>query len=320
MAEKKSSGLGFRFRLPWFPQASLPPARQSPTQPPRTTTQTSVASTSAQKPPFRPAGKALAPPPAAPPTTAATPQPFSPRRSQPSVSTKSSVPKSPTAKTTAPVATKPAKETQPTTETATPQTPPSPSSSSSSSSSPSTSSSSSSSSPKSPTAKTTKFVAAQPPEETETIQTSTAIHTDISSFIHKITKKEPADETPAHAITLAGNNTGALMQLDLHELKRGDNRTTDDNAIASSQKDNEKHTEAALPKAIVNSNIQGVNNSMMLNSSVTEGSPGVHLVFYGDVTNIEGLMMKSVDMQRAEVNVTAPEKVVYDPVMGEVFM
>ncbi|KAI3726754.1 hypothetical protein L1987_66558 [Smallanthus sonchifolius] len=509
MAEKKPSG--FRFRLPWLLQPALTPTREPPTQPPRSTTQTSVTSTPAQRRPFRPPGIAPAPP-AAAPTTVATTAPFSPKRSppqsaasppQPSVSSKSSVPKSPTAKTIEPLATQPANETQATTETLVPATPPqtppfSPPRQTQSQSSPTQNSppppsiSPNSSEPKSPIAKTTEPVAAQPAKETQTttetistiatavpstpplsppteaqsqpnppqisppplpsvspkssvpkyptaktieplatqpaketqattetpgpaiphrvppfspprqgqsqpsppqtppptkqsspptkttsevseIKSSTEItgekpreitkvkgtqtksmdsHStdlksqkpklktatrvplhreikdDVSKSIHKITTssaKQSTDEKPASVITIAGTNTGALMHLGLDVIKRGyklnSDTTAHDSAIngdESTQRDSEAG-ENKKPKAIVNSNIQGINNSVMFNSSVTERNPGVHLGFYRDLANINDSIMKnteSIEMQRAEVNITSPQKLVYDPTTG----
>ncbi|KAI3759140.1 hypothetical protein L6452_06715 [Arctium lappa] len=125
MAERKP--LGFRFRLPWLLQPALTSRHAIAPEPPRTTTQTSVASTPAQRPPFRPPG--IAPAPVAPPPTLATPPPASPTRAQPRsasfqasvasspppVPAKSSAPKSAIAKTLDPVTNQPTKETQTTT-------------------------------------------------------------------------------------------------------------------------------------------------------------------------------------------------------------
>ncbi|KAD4888804.1 hypothetical protein E3N88_20877 [Mikania micrantha] len=398
MAEKKTSG--FRFRLPWLLQPALPPIRGRPTQPPRTTTQTSVTSTPAQRPlPFRPPVRAPAPPPAAPPTpaTEATPTSFSPRQSPPpsvaspppmSVSPNSSIPKS-TAKTVEPVASQPTKETQATI-TQVPSTPPqtapfsqprqaqsqpSPTQASPTPTptpfpsppqtpqpakqsqthtpprSPSQLDSEHSNTPSSLSSRPTNTAMGnhlaldeeprQITELRETLTKSMELHSmgqksqkpkrvplhieikdDISKLIHDIattSAQQYTDEKPTNIITIAGDNTGASMHLDLDEIKRGYKHTTDSTDHDTAINGDSKASENEYPKAVVNSNITGINNSMMFSSSVTERNPGVHLgLHHHNPANINDSMMKnkeSIEMQRAETNITPPQKLVYDPAM-----
>lgn len=162
------------------------------------------------------------------------------------------------------------------------------------------------------------------------------IKDDISKFIHKIatsSSKKSMDEKPASVITVAGDNTGASMHLGLDSIKRGYKLTTDGSAHDAaingdrSSKRDSKAGENQETKAIVNSNIQGINNSMMFNSSVNERNPGVHLGFCRNLANINDSKMRnteSMEMQRAEVNITPPQKFIYEPTTersrGELFM
>ncbi|KAJ0536149.1 hypothetical protein HanIR_Chr09g0438401 [Helianthus annuus] len=306
---------------------------------------------------------------ATPPTQAQSPPSPPQTTPPPSVSPKSSLPESPIAKTTEPVAAQPAKETRttetiPTIVTAGPATPPSPPQTSPPAKqsptrtpprSPSRSASEPTSSPPSPTAKTTSEVSEiktsteitgeknhvdtnnlsldeKPRETTQTTSINshsidfksrkpelTAIKDDISKYIHKIAAKESTDENPANVITIAGDNTGALMNLSLDEIKGGHKLTTDQDTTINEDESSQKDSENEEPDAIVNSNTQGINNSMMFESFVTERNPGVHLGFYSNLANVDDLVVKnteSIEMQRAEANITPPRQLVYDPTVG----
>ncbi|KAK8653554.1 hypothetical protein V6N13_127547 [Hibiscus sabdariffa] len=84
---------------------------------------------------------------------------------------------------------------------------------------------------------------------------------DIKDMVSSITSRLEGggvddDDDGAGIITLAGNNVGATMRSELDE-KSGD----ETDAVSS----------------YVNSNFQGVNNSIMVGSSYNANDPGVHL-------------------------------------------
>lgn len=137
------------------------------------------------------------------------------------------------------------------------------------------------------------------------------IKDDISKFSHKIattsSSKQSMNEQPPNVITIAGDNKGAFMHLNSDAVKRD-------------IKQDSKLGENEETKSIVNSNIQGIINSMMFNSSVTERNPGVHLVITrnlaADMNDAKMKNAESMEMQRAEFNVSPPKKVIYDPSIG----
>lgn len=89
----------------------------------------------------------------------------------------------------------------------------------------------------------------------------------------------------AKIITIAGENTGALMELGHNgrKMPQGGNSPK-----SGSQPKDEKAAESMDSKggarakpmtSLVNSNVQSINNSLLFNSSCTQKSPGVHLTF-----------------------------------------
>ncbi|XP_071728232.1 uncharacterized protein [Rutidosis leptorrhynchoides] len=332
MADKKP----FRFRLPWLlqpaptpspvntpdPPTQQPRTTETLTNPPRSTVQTFVASTSAQRPPFRPPGKA----PTAPASMTSPPTPtVSPKSSPPTptVSPKSSPPKT-NAQTTP----------QQSSQIRTPPRSPPPSSSPPTSPlrSPTT---------KTPTEITTEekypikrnnlvaqddddlaFNSKQkdipkpkgvqtksqkPKQTTANAPLQKETKENISKLINKISStsspNQHTNEKHTSVITLDGDNKGASMHLTSDHAMKGDSKV-----------DNNQET-----KAIVNSNVQGINNSIMFDSSVTERDPGVHLRLSGDLENINDSDEDDEDLteiQKAEVNMTPPQKLVYNPAFG----
>lgn len=156
------------------------------------------------------------------------------------------------------------------------------------------------------------------------------IKDDIFKFIRKMATSPPKryiDEKPASVVTVAGDNTGASMHLGSDAIKREGGvdiqrgyRSADDNGEGSSNdkksRRDTKSSENQEPTAIVNSNIQGINNSMMFNSSVTERNPGVHLGFSRNLANTNDSKMEnreSMETYRAEANITPQKTLIYDP-------
>ncbi|CAK9328757.1 unnamed protein product [Citrullus colocynthis] len=91
-------------------------------------------------------------------------------------------------------------------------------------------------------------------------------------------------------ITMAGENKGAFMEIILSSDKNSNIRhqqQNQDNNV-NSPKDNKSKkkitmgtkTRNVLPmKAFFNSNVQGINNSILMDSKFTHHDPGIHLVF-----------------------------------------
>nr|XP_043616309.1 vegetative cell wall protein gp1-like [Erigeron canadensis] len=149
------------------------------------------------------------------------------------------------------------------------------------------------------------------PTSTTRLPLHREIKDDISQLINKILAtslpKQHIDEKHASIITLAGENNGASMHL------------ASDSSIKPDSKLGDHYNNQETTKAILNSNAQGVNNSMMFNSSATERNPGVHLRISRDLPNINDSDMSdtdSMEMQRAEVNLIPPQKLVYNPAFG----
>ncbi|KAA8530125.1 hypothetical protein F0562_004834 [Nyssa sinensis] len=94
------------------------------------------------------------------------------------------------------------------------------------------------------------------------------------------------EEFGMRVITIAGENKGAIMDLSPSNKKYGfggnphiiqmkDNPSNEDGKLK--MKDNGNKTTLPRMAAFINSNVQGVNNSIIYNCSVTHSDPGVHL-------------------------------------------
>lgn len=105
-------------------------------------------------------------------------------------------------------------------------------------------------------------------------------------------------EVPVRVITLAGENKGAWMEFGspsslLKNKKKPETIGTarqqqveEDGAQGNRTKTEKKNGKGAnstkappVPSAFVNSNVQSVNNSIVLHASCSHGDPGVHLAF-----------------------------------------
>ncbi|KAK1389336.1 hypothetical protein POM88_017514 [Heracleum sosnowskyi] len=126
------------------------------------------------------------------------------------------------------------------------------------------------------------------------------IRSDISKLVDKMAAADPENfkDEKVSVVALVGKNEGASMQLGCGSVKNGEetkvaNKTepvegTETNAGKTSAKrrwlDNEVNEEDQMTKAVINNNIQDINNSILMNSFFTERNPGVHLAFYYDAT------------------------------------
>ncbi|OWM70440.1 hypothetical protein CDL15_Pgr011916 [Punica granatum] len=127
------------------------------------------------------------------------------------------------------------------------------------------------------------------------------IKDDAMKLVEKLTDGHPTKHQlglhPVHVITLAGENQGASMQLSSESLHRGegyihihrDYKTNPDESVDPTTDEGEQvpalgeeeaipsPEENPAPEAYINSNVQGFNNSIMFEGSVTERNPGVHV-------------------------------------------
>ncbi|CAM8974531.1 unnamed protein product [Rhodiola kirilowii] len=111
---------------------------------------------------------------------------------------------------------------------------------------------------------------------------------------HPHKKQSDSEEIGRSIITIAGENRGALMDLgrprnthphplfpgNPHKLTSPNSKISgseSDQSSGSSGKPKAKDAISAPMKAFMNSNVQGINNSIMFNSTVTHNDPGVHV-------------------------------------------
>ncbi|XP_022016323.2 sporozoite surface protein 2-like [Helianthus annuus] len=123
------------------------------------------------------------------------------------------------------------------------------------------------------------------------------------------------NEKPA-IITLAGDNRGTTMHIgsgatkrekSIHILRRykaNPEESTDTVTDDEEEKENDsKPDENEEKSSYINCNIQGINNSMVFNCSITERSPGVHFGSCNEnVKKPKRMYIKSTDMKKLKVN------------------
>lgn len=161
------------------------------------------------------------------------------------------------------------------------------------------------------------------------------IEDDISTFVNRMAIGDPKsslNDRPVSVITLAGENRGALMQLGSDSSKgegaihihRGYKINPDESPEATmdgegswkGKKSEDAEGKEDQPiKAYVNSNTQGINNSIVFESSIAEMNPGVDMI----VTHAQKETTKSTDekrpleVQKAEFNTIPSQKQTYEP-------
>ncbi|PQQ21711.1 leucine-rich repeat extensin-like protein 1 [Prunus yedoensis var. nudiflora] len=101
-----------------------------------------------------------------------------------------------------------------------------------------------------------------------------------------IARKKPASDTSDHeaggmrVITIAGENRGAFMELKQSPQKHGLGEQSQYLYKKGNGKTAAGNSASAQPtRAFMNSNVQGINNSIVYNTSLTHHDPGVHLAF-----------------------------------------
>ncbi|KAI4388441.1 hypothetical protein MLD38_000766 [Melastoma candidum] len=165
------------------------------------------------------------------------------------------------------------------------------------------------------------------------------IKDDMSKFVHLITSGNANTSTIQEVVdvlTLAGENTGATMHLtsgleereECIQIRRNYRSNPDEstegttNVEAEEWEVNGAEDEESDNGAFLNCNVQGVNNSLVLDSSVSEGSPGVHLEL---ALNTEPQFISRSEAFKDEVGITPAEKHTYSPnlnrrCLGGIFM
>ncbi|PSR99668.1 Sterile alpha motif domain-containing protein [Actinidia chinensis var. chinensis] len=157
----------------------------------------------------------------------------------------------------------------------------------------------------------------------------------ISKFVHKMATQQPnqpLDESPVSFITLADENRGALMLLGSESAKReraihirrdykvnldeSNEATTDGEGSSKGRSTKDSKTEEdQASKAYINSNVQGINNTIVFDSSITKRNPGVKLVHSRNLPEpVEpNGRRESLEIHKAEFNVTRAQRLTYEP-------
>lgn len=118
-------------------------------------------------------------------------------------------------------------------------------------------------------------------------------------------KYSDSEDFGTRIITIAGENKGAIMELNpsrtttkFGNIKKGSPRPwNDDEKSGSNSGDIAKEkNQKAMPSpmtAFMNSNVQGVNNSILYNCSTTHHDPGVHFSVSRKPDGSNGIYLKN---------------------------
>ncbi|KAL3505310.1 hypothetical protein ACH5RR_035151 [Cinchona calisaya] len=160
------------------------------------------------------------------------------------------------------------------------------------------------------------------------------IKDDISKLVNEMAagnSKPSTDDRPVSVITLAGENRGASMHVGSgssrkegavhihrgYKIKPDDSAeaTTDGEESFKEKSNNPKTEEDQASEAYVNCNVQGINNSIIFNSSITERNPGVHLIGSHFPIEPKKPSEKSElhETRKAEFNLTPSHKLTHEP-------
>ncbi|KAJ8762350.1 hypothetical protein K2173_007508 [Erythroxylum novogranatense] len=168
------------------------------------------------------------------------------------------------------------------------------------------------------------------------------IREDIAKFVHKLRigqTKLSLDQKPVSIVTLAGENRGAFMRLGSEQerkdgsihIKRGykinqDESTTvptDGEGISKKQYKDQLSNEDQARKAFINSNTQGINNSIVSQTEIHESNPGIRLVLNHNLAEITKYSTKPELLEtlkaehKAEHTTTSAEKLNYEPTVSQ---
>lgn len=152
---------------------------------------------------------------------------------------------------------------------------------------------------------------------------------EIKNDISKLTQKMATEQgKPVSVITLVGENKGATMQLGSQKdgavhIHRGyklhydgsTEATTGGEESSKDKRPKESNTkEDQMTKAYMNSNSQGINNSIVFNSHITERNPGIHLTLTENPTEPIKTATNANQLvaHKAEANITPAQKLTYE--------
>ncbi|KAI3787429.1 hypothetical protein L1987_41891 [Smallanthus sonchifolius] len=128
-------------------------------------------------------------------------------------------------------------------------------------------------------------------ETKEKPKTSSTVFNGGGVHAHNFTRKPEthkkhwdSEDAGKNIITIAGENKGAIMNITPFSDKQhnfGNNRhkpTTSNNGETDSEaKNKNQNSDSLLKTSFLNSNVQGVNNSIIFNCSISHHDPGIHL-------------------------------------------
>ncbi|GAU34965.1 hypothetical protein TSUD_312960 [Trifolium subterraneum] len=139
---------------------------------------------------------------------------------------------------------------------------------------------------------------------------------DATNFVNKVTTENPTtitklpdDDKTVSVVTLAGDNRGATM----HVADSHSQSTRKKGSIRNIHRTNEEEEKDEAGKAYVNSNIQSMNNSLMVQGSINGRDPGVRVIL---PQHPEPQVKRDLENRRDEVKtVSQVEKLTYRPMV-----
>ncbi|KAH6814890.1 hypothetical protein C2S51_023908 [Perilla frutescens var. frutescens] len=90
-------------------------------------------------------------------------------------------------------------------------------------------------------------------------------------------KASDSEDLGVRVITIAGENRGALMEISYSSFKKSSKINGKAAKKANDGEDDESQSPLQATATFLNSNVQGVNNSIVYNSSCSHHDPGIHL-------------------------------------------
>lgn len=124
-----------------------------------------------------------------------------------------------------------------------------------------------------------------------------SLRNDISMFAQKMAMAHTENskvEQIASVVALVGKNKGASMKLGFESPKdegsfktepvEGTKENERNKRAKRKRSNNENDQENQITKAFINNNVQDINNSILMNSFITERNPGVHVALIYDPT------------------------------------
>lgn len=155
---------------------------------------------------------------------------------------------------------------------------------------------------------------------------------DVSKFVNQLVAGQPNQalgEKSATVMTLAGENIGAFMQIAPASVKKeapihiyrgyktnpdeSPDVTTDGEGSFKGRSSEDPTTKQPLTKSYINNNVQSINNSIFLESSVDERNPGVKLSLCQNQEESTKLSPKPLETHKAEYKMGPSEKLTFEP-------